>query len=325
MTAGPQHRQQQQPMTAGPQHRQQQQPMTAGPQHRQQQQPPPFGRSREAVYDARGAILKQGQTAAWQETRPTPRVPPKPPRRAPDPAESFFNSPDGSTETEEMRRDDCCRSVDTASTLPSAAARAESPEPQRAALVPPVPPLQRRPSWEPQRRRPRHLSTASAPLQCRSVDTASTLPSAAARAESPEPQRAALVPPVPPLQRRPSWEPQRRRPRHLSTASAAASVPFRGHRLRAAQCRRFGADPWTPPPRCPVPPPVPRLSTARAAASAPSELRTQSRQDSVPPAPTPKPPRASPVVSVFRLAVSRVRDWCNTGAVTKGGNGEEAR
>ncbi|XP_020815684.1 nipped-B protein [Drosophila serrata] len=246
MTAGPQHRQQQQPMTAGPQHRQQQQPMTAGPQHRQQQQPPAFGRSREAVYDARGAIPKQGQTAAWQETRPTPRVPPKPPRRAPDPAESFFNSPDGSTETEEMRRDDCVE-----------CARADPWTPPPRCPVP--------------------------PLQCRSVDAASAVPSAAARAESPEPQRAALVPPVPPLQRRPSWEPQRRRPRHLSTASAAASVPIRGHRLRAAQCRRFSANPWTPPPRCPVPPPVPRLSTARAAASAPSELRTQSRQDSVPP------------------------------------------
>ncbi|XP_020815079.1 protein PYRICULARIA ORYZAE RESISTANCE 21-like [Drosophila serrata] len=142
MTAGPQHRQQQQPMTAGPQHRQQQQPMTAGPQH---------------------------QCARADPWTPPPRCP--------------------------------------------------------------VP-----------------------PLQCRSVDAASAVPSAAARAESPEPQRAALVPPVPPLQRRPSWEPQRRSPRHLSTASAAASVPFRGHRLRAAQCRRFSADPWTPPPRCPVPP-----------------------------------------------------------------------
>ncbi|KAH8241904.1 hypothetical protein KR038_004194, partial [Drosophila bunnanda] len=74
------------------------------PQH---QQPPPFGRSREAVYDARGAIPKQGQTAAGQATRPTPRVPPKPLRRAADPDESFSNSPDISTETEETRRDDC--------------------------------------------------------------------------------------------------------------------------------------------------------------------------------------------------------------------------
>ncbi|KAH8375592.1 hypothetical protein KR200_004505, partial [Drosophila serrata] len=85
---------------------QQQQSTATGQQQRPQQPPPPFGRAREPVHDARGAVPRHGQTSVGHATRPTPRVPPKPPKRAPDPAEIYSFSPDGSTEVEETRRDD---------------------------------------------------------------------------------------------------------------------------------------------------------------------------------------------------------------------------
>ncbi|XP_020808850.1 serine/arginine repetitive matrix protein 1-like [Drosophila serrata] len=87
-------------------------------------------------------------------------------------------------------------------------------------------------------------------------------------------------------------------------------VPARGHRLRAAQCRRQSPEPrtvpWTPPPRRLVPPPEPRATVVsrvpptrhRPCRQCPARTIRRARDPTQSPVPPPQhrpvPPRTGP-------------------------------